>query len=79
MSESQDPVEPMTDDQMIGELQAYNAQLLAELADLRQVAQGLREEVEFLTEVRSNQAHLIKCLQSEVANLRGGSNETVQA
>jgi hypothetical protein len=29
------------------------------------------EEVKFLTEVRSNQAHLIKCLQSEVANLKG--------
>jgi hypothetical protein len=30
----------------------------------------LEGEVRFLTEVRSNQAHLIKCLQSEVANLR---------
>jgi hypothetical protein len=49
----------------------YVTTLQPELADLRQVAQGLREEVEFLTEVRSNQAHLIKCLQSEVANLKG--------
>jgi hypothetical protein len=37
----------------------------------------LEGEVRFLTKVRSNQAHLIKCLQSEVANLRGGSSEAV--
>ena len=41
--------------------------------DLQEQITKLEEEVSFLTEVRSNQAHLIKCLQSEVANLKGES------
>jgi hypothetical protein len=49
--------------------------LLKELADLRQVAQGLRVEVKVLTEIRANQAHLIKCLQSEVTNLKGDASK----
>jgi hypothetical protein len=46
----------------------YDEKLIDKIAAERN---KLEEEVSFLTEVRSNQAHLIKCLQSEVANLKG--------
>jgi len=44
-------------------------------ADLQTKLSVATKEVKVLTEIRANQAHLIKCLQSEVAELRGNVHD----
>jgi len=49
--------------------------LKQEIADLQTKLSVATKEVKVLTEIRANQAHLIKCLQSEVAELRGNVHD----